>query len=85
MVSRNPNALKSQRIGENARMDIVLNGESHTLGAGTSIAGLLASEGLAERRVAVEINGAIVPRGQHANWLLQAGDRVEIVHALGGG
>lgn len=85
MVSRKPNALKSKAMGENAGMDIVLNGENRNLDAGTSIAALLATEGLGERRVAVEVNGMIVPRGQHASLLLQPGDRVEIVHALGGG
>lgn len=85
MVSRKPNALKSRRIGENARMHILLNGEDRDLDTETSVAGLLAAEGLAERRVAVEVNGTIVPRGQHGACVLRAGDRVEIVHALGGG
>ena len=85
MVSRNPNVLKSRRMGENARMHILLNGEDRDLDAGTNVAGLLVAEGMAERRVAVEVNGTIVPRGQHGACLLQAGDRVEIVHALGGG
>ena len=66
-------------IGDNAQMDIQLNGQPHVLLA------LLEQQGLAERRVAVEVNGEIVPRGQHAHAQLKAGDRVEIVHALGGG
>lgn len=66
-------------------MDIVLNGEPRTLAARTSLASLLEAEGLAGRRVAVEVNGAIVPRGRHGEHLLAEGDRVEIVHALGGG
>ena len=49
------------------------------------VTALLDSEGLAGRRVAVEVNGEIVPRGQHAGRVLGAGDVVEIVHALGGG
>jgi sulfur carrier protein len=40
---------------------------------------------MAGRRVAVEVNQAIVPRGAHGRHRLQDGDRVEIVHALGGG
>jgi sulfur carrier protein len=67
------------------RMDIVLNGSATPLPAGATISELLADIGLAERRVAVEVNGAIVPRGLHATQRLGAGDRVEIVHALGGG
>ena len=66
-------------------MDIQLNGEPRQTEADITIARLLADEGLAERRVAVEVNGEIIPRGQHAQHTLKAGDRVEIVHALGGG
>lgn len=66
-------------------MDIVLNGDSLTLQDDATVATLLESQGLAGRRVAVEVNGEIVPRGRHAEHALAAGDRVEIVHALGGG
>ncbi|ADV26343.1 thiamine biosynthesis protein ThiS [Pseudoxanthomonas suwonensis 11-1] len=66
-------------------MEIVLNGEPRTVAAGTTIASLLDAEGLAGRRVAVEVNGEIVPRGSHPTHPLANGDRVEVVHALGGG
>ena len=66
-------------------MDIELNGQPRTLQTDCTLAGLLEIEGFAQRRVAVEVNGEIVPRGSHASHVLQAGDRVEIVHALGGG
>ncbi|KRG40196.1 sulfur carrier protein ThiS [Stenotrophomonas sp. HITSZ_GD] len=66
-------------------MDIQLNGEPRHIAPDTTLAALLGSEGLAERRVAVEINGEIVPRGRHAEHRLAEGDRIEIVHALGGG
>jgi len=66
-------------------MEIRLNGEPRSLDPGASIADLLAVEGLADRRVAVEVNGAIVPRGAHAAHALAEGDHVEVVHALGGG
>ena len=65
-------------------MHIQINGQSRPVDAAT-IAELLQSEGLAERRVAVEVNGEIVPRSAHADHILHEGDRVEIVHALGGG
>ena len=71
--------------GDNGQMDIQLNGEARTLAAAATIADLLGIEGLAERRVAVEVNGAIVPRSQHATHVLGEGDKVEVVHALGGG
>jgi sulfur carrier protein len=66
-------------------MDITLNGEPRALAETTTITGLLQAEGLGERRVAVEVNGEIVPRGRHAAHALADGDTVEIVHALGGG
>ena len=65
-------------------MQIQLNGQPHSSAAAT-VAELLQAEGLAERRVAVEVNGEIVPRSAHAVHALHEGDRVEIVHALGGG
>lgn len=66
-------------------MDIQLNGEPRAIAANTTIAQLLQHEGLGERRVAVEVNGEIVPRGRHGERTLADGDRIEIVHALGGG
>jgi len=66
-------------------MNIRLNGEELAIESGSTIAALLAQQGLAGRRVAVEINGEIVPRGRHAEHAIHDGDRVEIVHALGGG
>ncbi|MCL7713166.1 sulfur carrier protein ThiS [Stenotrophomonas mori] len=66
-------------------MNIQLNGAPRPLSAPLTVSGLLMAEGLAERRVAVEVNGTIVPRSRHGDWTLQDGDIVEIVHALGGG
>jgi sulfur carrier protein len=66
-------------------MDIRLNGDTLALPAPCTLAELLATQGLAGRRVAVEVNGEIIPRGRHADHPLAAGDVVEIVHALGGG
>jgi sulfur carrier protein len=72
-------------IRDNDRMRIHLNGEPIDLPTASTVVQLLLLQGLAERRVAVEVNGAIVPRSTHATQPLQEGDRVEIVHALGGG
>lgn len=71
--------------GDNGGMEIMLNGCTRDIAPGCTLFELLRTEGLAERRVAVEVNGAIVPRGAHATHALAPGDRVEIVHALGGG
>lgn len=66
-------------------MQIEVNGESRTLAQPTSLADLLEQAGLAQKRVAIELNGEIVPRSLHATRALKEGDRIEIVHALGGG
>jgi len=66
-------------------MNITLNGEPRALAAPTTITALLQAEGLGERRVAVEVNGTIVPRSRHGEHPLADGDTVELVHALGGG
>ena len=71
--------------GDNGRMDIQLNGETRGIPEQATLATLLAHEGLAERRVAVEVNGEIVPRGRHAETALADADRIEIVVAVGGG
>lgn len=70
---------------DNTAMDITFNGQPRPLPAATTVAQLLDAEGLAERRVAVEVNGEIVPRSRHEAHALADGDLVEIVHALGGG
>ena len=66
-------------------MKLLLNGETREFPAPLTIAALLASIGLAERRVAVEVNQAIVPRGRHATHSLAEGDHIEIIQAIGGG
>ncbi|MDR2012741.1 MAG: sulfur carrier protein ThiS [Rhodanobacter sp.] len=66
-------------------MKIFLNGQEHDIGAGASLLQLLEHAGHAGRRVAVEINREIVPRSRYGERLLDAGDRVEIVQAIGGG
>lgn len=66
-------------------MHIQLNGEPYQLPDGQSVADLLQRLDLSGRRLAVELNLEIVPRSQHATTLLVEGDRIEVVHAIGGG
>ena len=66
-------------------IEIVLNGESATMPEETTVRGLLQQMQLTEQRIAVEVNREIVPRSLHVNHKLSAGDRVEIVQAIGGG
>jgi thiamine biosynthesis protein ThiS len=66
-------------------MQIVLNGETRTVAAGLSVSGLLAELGIDGRKVAVERNLEIVPKSAFAATALAEGDRLEIVHFIGGG
>ena len=71
--------------GDGYVLQIQLNGEPRELASDTSILQLLEQLDLVGRRVAVELNLDIVPRSAHATTILQPGDRVEVVHAIGGG
>ena len=64
---------------------VSINGQTETLPASLSVADLLTDKGLAGKRLAVERNGQIVPRGEHAHTQLSDGDQLEIVVAVGGG
>jgi len=66
-------------------MNIILNGTSHTIADGTTIASLIDALGLTGQRLAIEVNGEVIPRGEHAAHILREGDRVEVVRAIGGG
>ena len=66
-------------------MKITLNGELHEIAEQSTLESLLQSNGLADKRVAVEINRAIIPRSVYRDQEIKAGDRIEIVHAIGGG
>lgn len=64
---------------------IEVNGKAREVSAGTSVAELLSALELDERLVVVELNREIVRRTEREDIGLQAGDRVEIVHFVGGG
>ncbi len=66
-------------------VQVTLNGEARTLSGPATVAGLLAEIGLDTRKVAVERNEEIVPRAAYAATILASGDRLEIVHFIGGG
>lgn len=66
-------------------MHITLNGSPRDCAPATTVAQLLEEAGYGQRRVAVEVNHEIIPRSLHASHALADGDRVEIVHAIGGG
>lgn len=67
---------------------ITLNGEPRALGGGDApptVARLVREAGLEGQRVAVELNGQVIPRAEHGSRLLADGDRVEMVTFVGGG
>ena len=66
-------------------MKIVLNGHEADVASDATLADVVASAGLAGRRVAIEVNREIVPRSDYRARVLAAGDRIEVVHAIGGG
>ena len=66
-------------------MRLTVNGEERTFEAVADIAALVAVLGLDRRKVAVECNLEIVPRSAYAFTPLRDGDRIEIVHFIGGG
>ena len=66
-------------------MQIQLTGEAMELPEATTVAGLIERLELTGKRLAVELNEDIVPRSQHPDITLNDGDRVEVVHAIGGG
>ena len=66
-------------------MKITLNGSSREVPDNLSASELILSLGLANRRLALEINREIVPRSTFESHIIQPDDRVEIVHAIGGG
>lgn len=66
-------------------IDIFLNGEPRQVAADQTLAGLIEQLGYTGKRIATERNGEIVPKSQYADTLLAAGDRLEIVVAVGGG
>lgn len=66
-------------------MELIINGETRAFAAPISLAQLVDTLSLAGKRIAIEKNGAIVPRSQYAETQLVDKDRLEIVVAVGGG
>lgn len=69
----------------NAFMNIYINGQAQTHTLGLSVQDLIAQLDLANKRYALELNQSILPRSLYAQTLLNEGDQIEIIHAVGGG
>jgi sulfur carrier protein len=64
---------------------VSLNGQDHEIREGATLQDLLVQLHLAERRIAIELNGRIVPKSAHGQTVLESGAVIEIITAVGGG
>jgi thiamine biosynthesis protein ThiS len=78
-------AVLQTRRGMGDSIEIFVNGEAQSFKEALSVADLLALLGLPEKKIAVEHNLEIVPKSAYATHIVDAGDRIEIVHFIGGG
>jgi sulfur carrier protein len=67
------------------RMEIIVNGNKRSVPADYTAAQLVEALALGQRRIAMEVNEEIVPRSCYPQHRFNPGDRIEIVHAVGGG
>jgi len=66
-------------------MKVFVNGQEKSCSASLTLFNLLIELEQADKRVAVEVNGEIVPRSDYENKLVVDGDKIEIINAVGGG
>ena len=66
-------------------MQVTVNGEKKELPEGTTVLQLVGILGLNQSRLAVEVNQEIVTKARHGEFVINAGDQIEIVHFVGGG
>ena len=66
-------------------MQIYVNGEEKQIPDATDMAHLIELMQLTGQRIAVEVNEELVPRSTFSDFRLKAFDRIEIIHAVGGG
>ena len=84
LLSRGLRLLLRLILAKIVTMKIVINGQEQTL-APITLALLIEQLGMKQDRVAVELNRDIVPRAKWTETNLAEGDRLEIVHFVGGG
>jgi sulfur carrier protein len=64
---------------------IIVNGEEISIQEDSNIQDLVAELGYKNKRIAIEVNEAIIPKSKHQSYLLKSSDRVEVINAVGGG
>ncbi len=65
--------------------DILLNGALKQVTSDFTVAALVKELNLENKKLAVEVNMEIIPRSQFEQHILKSGDKVEVIHAVGGG
>lgn len=66
-------------------MQIHINGKQQNILEPISVADLLTSLNIENKRIAVELNQEIIPRSEHRQIILKEGDVVEVIQAIAGG
>lgn len=66
-------------------MKIIVNGEKISIPEDSNIQDLVAELGYKNKRIAIEVNEAIIPKSKHQSYPLKSSDRVEVINAVGGG
>ena len=66
-------------------MKIIVNGEEISIPEDSNIQDLVAVLGFKNKRIAIEVNEAIIPKSKHLSHPLESLDRVEVINAVGGG
>ena len=64
---------------------VYVNGDDIAFIEGETLSSLIARCGYSGSRIAAEVNGRIVPRAEHENYIVKRDDRIEIVGLIGGG
>ncbi len=72
-------------MNQHATIEIMINGEPRQIATESSVTDLVTLLDLTAQRLAIELNLSILPRGVWAETRLRDGDKLEIVHFVGGG
>lgn len=72
-------------MSDETKIEIQVNGEPQFVQAELTVADLVEQWELVPQRLAIELNLKILPRSSWAETKLQSGDRLEVVHFVGGG
>ncbi len=66
-------------------MIVIVNGKNLDITDNANAAELIKQLGYQDQRIALEVNESIIPKSKHDGFLLNDGDKIEIIKAVGGG